>query len=245
MHVVEGAVGHGRRGGRGAEVLEGGLVVQGMRDHGLLGRRVRVHAVGQVVVVVIVVAVLLVLEVIGALEFVRATVLAQLATAAWREGVTYRRSGVLVALQEVGEVGGGVFVELVVLAEDDDGDVDGGEDGELVGLLEETALALEKGDGAVPIILDGLDLDFPAAHGAEVSLSRGSDDATETSDAEWVEARGRKGERKSLNLKREATVEINGRGGKGEADGGRGRAGEMDGLDRTREEGIEHEWREQ
>jgi hypothetical protein len=142
-----------------------------MRDHGLLGRRVRVGAVGQVVVVVIVVAVLLVLEVIGALELVRTTVLARSARAP-REGFTYRRSCVLVALQKVGEVGGRVFVELVVLAKDDDGDVDRGEDGELVGLLEQTALALEKGDGAVPIILDGLDFDFPAAHCADVSLSR-------------------------------------------------------------------------
>lgn len=38
-----------------------------------------------------------------------------------------------------------VLVEFLVLAKDEDGDIDGAEDGEFVSLLEETALALQKG----------------------------------------------------------------------------------------------------
>lgn len=37
------------------------------------------------------------------------------------------------------------LVQLLVVAEDDDGNVDGAQDGELVRLLEEPALALEEG----------------------------------------------------------------------------------------------------
>jgi hypothetical protein len=33
-----------------------------------------------------------------------------------------------------------------------------------MGLLEETSLTLQEGDGAVAIVLDGLDLDFSATH---------------------------------------------------------------------------------
>ena len=56
---------------------------------------------------------------------------------------------VLEAADDLVDVGGGVLVQLLVVAEDDDGDVDGAEDGELVGLLEEAALALEEGDGTI------------------------------------------------------------------------------------------------
>lgn len=38
-----------------------------------------------------------------------------------------------------------VLVEFLVLAKDEDGDIDGTKDGEFVSLLEETALALQKG----------------------------------------------------------------------------------------------------
>ena len=40
------------------------------------------------------------------------------------------------------DITGRKFVEFLIVAEDDDGDVDGAEDPELVGLLEETVLAL-------------------------------------------------------------------------------------------------------
>lgn len=70
------------------------------------------------------------------------------------------------------DVGGGELVQLLVVAEDDHSNVDRAEDGELMGLLEEAALALEKGDGAVAIVLDGLDLDLAAAHGQQFMPSR-------------------------------------------------------------------------
>jgi len=40
-----------------------------------------------------------------------------------------------------------VFVQLFVVAENDDSDVDGTQHGKLVRLLEQTAFALEEGDG--------------------------------------------------------------------------------------------------
>jgi hypothetical protein len=70
------------------------------------------------------------------------------------------------------------------VAEDDDGHVDGTEDGQLMRLLEQAAFSLQEGTtqrqcgfasgvraavdslhGAVAVVLDGLDLDLPAAHG--------------------------------------------------------------------------------
>lgn len=46
------------------------------------------------------------------------------------------------------DVAGREFVELLVVAEDDDGHVDGAEHRELVRLLEEAAFALEEGAAA-------------------------------------------------------------------------------------------------
>ena len=43
-------------------------------------------------------------------------------------------------------VAGRVFVQLLIVAEDDNGDVDGAQHGELMRLLEQAALALEEGD---------------------------------------------------------------------------------------------------
>jgi hypothetical protein len=51
----------------------------------------------------------------------------------------------LVAANRLVDVAGREFVELLVVAEDDDGDVDGAEHRELMRLLEETAFALEEG----------------------------------------------------------------------------------------------------
>ena len=42
------------------------------------------------------------------------------------------------------DIVGGEFVELLIMAEDDDGDFDLTEDGQLVGLLEQAAFALEE-----------------------------------------------------------------------------------------------------
>jgi hypothetical protein len=55
-------------------------------------------------------------------------------------------------------------VELLVGAEDEDGDIGRAEDGQLVGLFEETKLALQEGDRAIAVILDGLDLNLPTTH---------------------------------------------------------------------------------
>jgi hypothetical protein len=55
---------------------------------------------------------------------------------------------ILKAADDVVDVVGGVLIQLLVVAEDDDGDIDGAEDGEFVGLFEETTLALEEGDGS-------------------------------------------------------------------------------------------------
>jgi len=50
------------------------------------------------------------------------------------------------------------------VAEYDDGDVDGTEDGQLMRLLEQTALALKEGHGAVAVVANRLDLDLASTH---------------------------------------------------------------------------------
>ena len=42
------------------------------------------------------------------------------------------------------DVSGRKFIQLLVMAKDDDGDVDRTQDGQFIGLLEEAALSLEK-----------------------------------------------------------------------------------------------------
>lgn len=107
---------------------------------------------------------------------------------AGREG-TY----ICVPRDHLPHVGGRVLVQLLVGAEDDDGDVNRAEHRQLVGLFEEATLSFQKGAGherqrrdrqqrlaararapvrrwegclhrTVSVILDGLDLDLPAAH---------------------------------------------------------------------------------
>ena len=56
---------------------------------------------------------------------------------------------VLEATNDLVDVRRRVFIQLLVVAKDNDGDVDGAEDGELVCLLEQAALALQEGDGSV------------------------------------------------------------------------------------------------
>lgn len=53
---------------------------------------------------------------------------------------------VLEAAHDLVDVGGRVFVQLLIMAKDHNRDVDGAEDGELVRLLEQAAFALEEGD---------------------------------------------------------------------------------------------------
>lgn len=61
---------------------------------------------------------------------------------------------VLESANDLVDVGGAVFVQLLVVSEDDDCDIDGAEDGKLVSLFEETTFALEEGHAAVAIIAD-------------------------------------------------------------------------------------------
>lgn len=56
---------------------------------------------------------------------------------------------IIVAANGLLDVARGELVELLVVAEDDDGHVDGAEHRELMRLLEKTALALEEGAGQV------------------------------------------------------------------------------------------------
>lgn len=137
-----------------ADVLEL-LVLKMMRHHhGLLWWRVRALLLSGRVVVTLLVLIALGLahEVFRALVFVRATI-------------------ILVSPDRLVDVTGGELVQLLVVAKDDDGDIDGAEDGQLVGLFEKTALALEEGDRAVPVVLDGFDLDLSAAHGDATTVN--------------------------------------------------------------------------
>lgn len=118
-----------------AHVLEAGMVLHLRVHHGMRvgcggASLLSILPVVAALVVLVVVPAALVGEVGGAFMLVGAAI-------------------VLEAADDLVDVGGGVLVQLLVVAEDDDGDVDGAEDGELVGLLEEAALALEEGDRTI------------------------------------------------------------------------------------------------
>ena len=111
---------------------------------------------------------------------------------------------VLVSTNIFIDIAGREFIELLIVAEDDDGNIDGAEDGQLMGLFEQAGFALEESavevslrrfqrvwtwictdeefDGAcylhraVPVVLYGLDLDLPSTHFGRW-CSEGSDHA--------------------------------------------------------------------
>jgi hypothetical protein len=56
------------------------------------------------------------------------------------------------------------LMQLLVVSEDDNGHINRAEHGQLIGLLKETSLPLQKGDRTVPFILDRFDIDLPATH---------------------------------------------------------------------------------
>lgn len=170
-----------------------GGVVSDLRERRLLltvelrGHHLRLDALmcarRRTVAIIVIIVIVAAVEIRGTLVLVGAAMLGHVSsTCAWRAART-APTYVLISADELVHVGRGVFVELLVVAEDEDGDVDGAEDGELVRLLEETALALEKGSAqaesatrrlergarhvhrAVAVILDGLDLDLPSTHG--------------------------------------------------------------------------------
>lgn len=145
------AVGHRRRcGGSGvSHVLESGLTLEMMWHHGMLWGSMRVarwRASHRVFILILVVQVFLAHEVFGAFVLVRTAI-------------------ILIATDGLIDIARRELIQLLVVAEDYDGNIDGAENGELVSLFEKTTFALEKGYGAVPVILDGLDLDLSATHG--------------------------------------------------------------------------------
>ncbi len=71
---------------------------------------------------------------------------------------------VLVSSEDLIDVGGRVLVELLVVSKYDHSHIDRTEDRQLMRLLEQAALALEEGDGAVAIVADGLDLQTSHQH---------------------------------------------------------------------------------
>jgi hypothetical protein len=88
---------------------------------------------------------------------------------------------ILIAADGLIDIARGELVQLLVVAENDDSDVDRTKNRELMSLLEQTAFALQKRagrgqyrrtacalfylHGAVPVVLDGFDLNLPATHG--------------------------------------------------------------------------------
>lgn len=130
-------------------------------------------------------------------------------------------SYILVAANGLVNITRGELIKFLVVAEDDDGNIDGTKDGEFVRLLEQTALALQKGagdksdegaqdkqvahgdragqwcqcylHGAVPVILDGFDLNLSSAHDGVQMRNRSTVKAhrQEMSLAElWLAGRG-------------------------------------------------------
>jgi hypothetical protein len=68
------------------------------------------------------------------------------------------------SLEHFSHVARGELMQLLVVAKDDNSHIDRAEHGQFIGLLEQTSLPLQKGDRAVPFILDRFDIDLPATH---------------------------------------------------------------------------------
>lgn len=106
------------------------------------GRRV----LGVVVIfIVLAVFLLLALEVLGSLVLVNG-------------------AGLVIAIQYIANVAGAELVQFLVLVDDDDCDLDVAQDAQLVGFLEESTFAFQKGDRAIAVILDGLNCYFSSPH---------------------------------------------------------------------------------
>jgi hypothetical protein len=115
-----------------SNVLEGGLILQGMTHHGMLRRSVRVprgragHVrAGHVLVLVILVVQVRLVIVLGPFMFVGTAI-------------------ILITADNLVNVARGELVQLLIVAKYDDGDVDRAKHGKLMRLLEKTALALQK-----------------------------------------------------------------------------------------------------
>lgn len=112
-----------------SDMLEGRMVLDAR--HVVLGlrRASLISLVSTVIVLVIIVPATFVRKVLRSLMFMRTAI-------------------VLKPPDDLVDIVGRVLVELLVVAEDDDGDVDLAEDGEFMRLLEEAAFTLEEGDGS-------------------------------------------------------------------------------------------------
>jgi hypothetical protein len=150
---VEGdaAIRHGRRGRRRrvADVLVGLRVLEMVRHHTVLGRGVRVPwcSGALVVLVLVIVAVLLAHKVLGALVLVCAAILRDLSVSCSFSATLcprIRGAYILVPANGLVDVARRKLVQLLVVAEDDDGDVNRAEHGELMRLLEQAAFALQE-----------------------------------------------------------------------------------------------------
>lgn len=131
-------------------MLEGRMIGHLWVHHGVIGLRcaaVLASFVRSVFIIFIIIvrACMLIRKVLWSLVFVRAAI-------------------VLEPPDYIVDIRRRVFVQLLVVAKDDDGDIDGAEDGEFVRLLEETAFALEEGDAAVAVVADRFNLDLTSAH---------------------------------------------------------------------------------
>jgi hypothetical protein len=128
---VEGdaAIGHGRRGRRRrvSDVLVGLRVLEMVRHHTVLGRGVRVaRCSALLVLVVFIVAVLLAHKVLGALVLVCAAILRDLSVSCSFSATLcprIRGAYILVPANGLVDVARRKLVQLLVVAEDDDGDV--------------------------------------------------------------------------------------------------------------------------
>lgn len=71
---------------------------------------------------------------------------------------------IIVSIYYLRNITGRILVQLLVVSKYDDGHIYGAENRQLMRLLEQTALALEKCYRSVPVVLDGLDLNLASAH---------------------------------------------------------------------------------
>jgi hypothetical protein len=130
-----------------SDVLEGLRMLQVVRHQGVLWRGVGVaRSSALIVVLIVVVAVLLAHKVLRALVLVGAAILRDLSArspfsaALVHGGHAY----ILVPANGLVDVARRKLVQLLVVAEDDDGDVNRAQHRQLVRLLEQAAFALQK-----------------------------------------------------------------------------------------------------
>jgi hypothetical protein len=93
--------------------------------------------------------------------------------------VLLRTTVILISGNKITHVCRRVLVQLLIVAEDENGNIDGAQDGKLVCLLEQAALTLKECDRTIAVILDGLDFDLSATHLDEDFGPRGSLEACE------------------------------------------------------------------